>query len=191
MFSSPAANVVQRKLLISKLRKIPLSSEERDLTRAMLHRDQALVPTAAEVKKLDALNPVLITTNWPTRRRVALVYELATGLFTEQREDVLFLGPPGLPCGARDRGPADHRRPVHAEAGHAAAENFLELVMRRQERALTLLTRIRKCSADWKGDNQRPRGSVVVQFRTRSMRVTEGRGTTSPNKNRWPSGDMS
>ena len=26
----------------------------------MLHRDQALVPTAAEVKKLDALNAVLI-----------------------------------------------------------------------------------------------------------------------------------
>ena len=42
------------------------------------------------------------------------------------------------------------------------------------------------------GNDQRPRGgSVAVQFRTRSMRVTEGRGTTSPNRNRWPSGDMS
>jgi hypothetical protein len=42
------------------LRKIPLSSEERDLTRAMLHREKALVPTAAEVKKLETLNVVLI-----------------------------------------------------------------------------------------------------------------------------------
>jgi hypothetical protein len=38
--------------------------------------------------------------------------------------------------------------------------------------------------ADWKGDDQRPRGSVAVQFRTRSKRVTEARGTTSPNRNR-------
>ena len=42
------------------LRKTPLSSEERDLTRAMLHREKALVPTAAEVSKLDALKPILI-----------------------------------------------------------------------------------------------------------------------------------
>jgi len=42
------------------LRKIPLSSEERDLTRAMLDRKKPLVPTAAELKKLDALNAVLI-----------------------------------------------------------------------------------------------------------------------------------
>jgi hypothetical protein len=42
------------------LRKIPLSSEERDLTRAMLHREKPLVPTAAELRKLDALNAVLI-----------------------------------------------------------------------------------------------------------------------------------
>ena len=40
-------------------------------------------------------------------------------------------------------------------------------------------------------DQRRPRGSVTVQFRTRSMRVTEGCGTTSPNRNRCPSGDMS
>jgi hypothetical protein len=42
------------------LRKTPLSSEERDLTRAMLHLEKPLVPTAAEVKKLDALKPILI-----------------------------------------------------------------------------------------------------------------------------------
>ena len=42
------------------LRKIPLSSEERDLTRAMLHREKTLAPTAAEVKKLETLNAVLI-----------------------------------------------------------------------------------------------------------------------------------
>jgi len=41
-------------------RKNRLSSEERDLTRAMLHRESALVPTAAEVTKLDALKPLLI-----------------------------------------------------------------------------------------------------------------------------------
>jgi hypothetical protein len=41
-------------------RTSPLSSEERHLTRAMLHREKALVPTAAEVKKLDALKPILI-----------------------------------------------------------------------------------------------------------------------------------
>jgi hypothetical protein len=42
------------------LRKAPLSSEERDLTRAMLHREKALVPTAAEAKKLETLNAVLV-----------------------------------------------------------------------------------------------------------------------------------
>ena len=42
------------------LRKTPLSSAERDLTRAMLHREKALVPTAAEAKKLETLNAVLV-----------------------------------------------------------------------------------------------------------------------------------
>jgi len=45
---------------LRRLRTIPLSSEERDLTRAMLHLEKALVPTAAEVKKLETLNAVLI-----------------------------------------------------------------------------------------------------------------------------------
>jgi hypothetical protein len=45
---------------LRSLRKIPLSSEERDLTRAMLHPEKALVPTAAEVKRLETLNAVFI-----------------------------------------------------------------------------------------------------------------------------------
>src|SRR5262249_46588912 len=41
-------------------RKTPLSSEDRGLKRAMLHREKPLVPTATEVKKLDALKPILV-----------------------------------------------------------------------------------------------------------------------------------
>jgi DNA replication protein DnaC len=56
----------------------------------------------------------------------ALIHELATGRFIAQREDALFLGP--LP--------------------HTAAEDLLEIVMRRYERASTLLTSNRPVD-DW------------------------------------------
>jgi DNA replication protein DnaC len=56
----------------------------------------------------------------------ALIHELAMWRFIAQREDALFLGP--LP--------------------HTAAEDLLEIVMRRYERASTLLTSNRPV-ADW------------------------------------------
>jgi hypothetical protein len=40
-------------------RKVSVSNEDREVTRAMLLRDRALRPTGAEIKKLDALKPIL------------------------------------------------------------------------------------------------------------------------------------
>jgi DNA replication protein DnaC len=109
----------------------------------------------------------------------ALVYELATARFIAQREDVLFLGPPGT--GKSHLAQAIGRaailqgyRVVYREAhtlleeltelatvpllivddlgmrklAHTAAEDLLELIMRRYERASTLLTSNRPVD-DW------------------------------------------
>jgi len=122
----------------------------------------------------------------------ALVYELATGRFIAQREDVLFLGPPGtgkshlaqaVGRAAIQQGYRVIYREAHtlledlAEAtlagtrkayvaelatvplliiddlgmrklAHTAAEDLLELIMRRYERASTLLTSNRPVD-DW------------------------------------------
>ena len=122
----------------------------------------------------------------------ALIYELATARFIEQREDALFLGPPGtgkshlaqaigraaIQQGYRvvyreahtlmeaiaDATLAGTRKDCFAELAtvplliiddlgmrklpHTAAEDLLELVMRRYERAATLLTSNRPVD-DW------------------------------------------
>jgi len=122
----------------------------------------------------------------------ALVYELATGRFITQREDVLFLGPPGtgkshlaqaIGRAAIQQGYRVIYREAHtlleelAEAtlagtrkdylmelaivpllivddlgmrklAHTAAEDLLELIMRRYERASTMLTSNRPVD-DW------------------------------------------
>ena len=122
----------------------------------------------------------------------ALIYELATGRFITQREDVLFLGPPGtgkshlaqaLGRAAIQQGYRVIYREAHtlleelAEAtlagtrkeylielatvpllivddlgmrklAHTAAEDLLELIMRRYERASTMLTSNRPVD-DW------------------------------------------
>jgi DNA replication protein DnaC len=71
----------------------------------------------------------------------ALVYELATAGFIAQREDVLFLGAPGTGLLIID----DLRM---RKLAHTAAEDLLELIMRRYERASTLLTSNRPVD-DW------------------------------------------
>ena len=122
----------------------------------------------------------------------ALVFELATGRFISQREDALFLGPPGtgkshlaqaIGHAVIQQGHRVHYREAHVlleeivEAGasgrrkdcleeissaglliiddlgmrrlpHTAAEDLLELVMRRYERASTLITSNRPVD-DW------------------------------------------
>lgn len=122
----------------------------------------------------------------------ALVFELASGRFVTQREDALFLGPPGtgkshlaqavghavIPQGHRVRYREAHvlleeladaalegRRKEHMDElatvpllivddlgmrrlPHTAAEDLLELVMRRYERASTLITSNRPVE-DW------------------------------------------
>jgi DNA replication protein DnaC len=122
----------------------------------------------------------------------ALIYELATGRFITQREDVLFLGPPGtgkshlaqaIGRAAIQQGYRVIYREAHtlleelAEAtlagtrkdylielatvplliiddlgmrklAHTAAEDLLELIMRRYERASTMLTSNRPVD-DW------------------------------------------
>jgi DNA replication protein DnaC len=70
----------------------------------------------------------------------ALVYELATARFIAQREDVLFLGPPGTGKSHLDLG--------MRKLAHTAAEDLLELIIRRYERASTLLTSNRPVD-DW------------------------------------------
>ena len=103
----------------------------------------------------------------------ALLHELATARFVGQREDALFLGPPG--SGKRHLAQAIGRaaiqqgyRVVYREAHalieaiadatlddlgmrklpHTAAEDLLELIMRRYERASTILTSNRPVD-DW------------------------------------------
>ncbi len=122
----------------------------------------------------------------------ALVFELATGRFIQQREDVLFLGPPGtgkshlaqaigraaIHQGYRviyreahtlleeiaDASLAGTRKDLLADLAtvpllivddlgmrklpHTAAEDLLELIMRRYERASTILTSNRPVD-DW------------------------------------------
>jgi DNA replication protein DnaC len=122
----------------------------------------------------------------------ALVYELATARFVAQREDALFLGPPGtgkshlaqaIGCAAIQQGYRVIYREAHTlleeiadatiggtrkeyltelatvplliiddlgmrKLPHTAAEDLLELVMRRYERASTLLTSNRPVD-DW------------------------------------------
>ena len=130
----------------------------------------------------------------------ALIYELATARFIAQREDVLFLGPPGT--GKSHLAQAIGRaailqgyRVVYREAhtlleelaeatlagtrkdylgelatvplliiddlgmrklAHTAAEDLLELIMRRYERASTLLTSNLLCGAPHKRFNAEP-----------------------------------
>src|SRR6266850_1986738 len=101
----------------------------------------------------------------------ALVHDLATGRFIAQREDALFLGPPGT--GKSHLAQAIGRaviqqgyRVIYREAHtlleeladatldgmrklpHTAAEDLLELIMRRYERTSTLLTSNRPVD-DW------------------------------------------
>ena len=122
----------------------------------------------------------------------ALIYELATGRFISQREDVLFLGPPGtgkshlaqaIGRAAIQQGYRVIYREAHTlleeladatlagtrkdyltelatvplliiddlgmrKLAHTAAEDLLELIMRRYERASTLLTSNRPVD-DW------------------------------------------
>jgi DNA replication protein DnaC len=122
----------------------------------------------------------------------ALIYELATARFVEQREDVLFLGPPGtgkshlaqaLGHAAIQQGHRVVYREAHTlleeltdatlagtrkayvaelvsvplliiddlgmrKLAHTAAEDLLELIMRRYERAATILTSNRPVD-DW------------------------------------------
>ena len=130
----------------------------------------------------------------------ALVYELATARFIAQREDALFLGPPGtgkshlaqaigrtaIQQGYRviyreahtlleeltDATLAGTRKDYLAEFAtvpllivddlgmrklpHTAAEDLLELIMRRYERASTLLTSNRLCGAPHNRFNAEP-----------------------------------
>jgi DNA replication protein DnaC len=109
----------------------------------------------------------------------ALIYELATARFIAQREDALFLGPPGtgkshlaqaLGHAAIQQGYRVIYREAHTrkdyltelsavplliiddlgmrKLAHTAAEDLLELIMRRYERASTLLTSNRPVD-DW------------------------------------------
>ena len=111
-----------------------------------------------------------------TKMNRALVYELATARFIAQREDALFLGPPGtgkshlaqaIGRAAIQQGYRVLYREAHTlleelaavplliiddlgmrKLPHTAAEDLLELIMRRYERGSTLLTSNRPVD-DW------------------------------------------
>src|SRR6266852_5318968 len=72
-----------------------------------------------------------------------LVFELATGRFVAQHEDGLFLGPPGTTVPLLVLDDLGMKR-----LPHTAAEDLLEIVMRRYERASTLITSNRPVE-DW------------------------------------------
>ena len=140
----------------------------------------------------EELPPVIDRSIRGQQRRRALVFELATARFIQQREDVLFLGPPGtgkshlaqalgraaIQQGYRviyreahtlleeiaDASLAGTRKELLADLAtvpllivddlgmrklpHTAAEDLLELIMRRYERASTILTSNRPVD-DW------------------------------------------
>jgi hypothetical protein len=75
-----------------------------------------------------------------TLQHRSLVFDLATGAFIGKREDALFLG--------RHGSTAHHRRLWNAKLPHTAAEDLLEIIMRRYERFSTLLTSNRPVE-DW------------------------------------------
>src|SRR6266852_2646062 len=72
-----------------------------------------------------------------------LVFELATGRFVAQHEDGLFLGPPVTTVPLLVLDDLGMKR-----LPHTAAEDLLEIVMRRYERASTLITSNRPVE-DW------------------------------------------
>jgi DNA replication protein DnaC len=90
----------------------------------------------------------------------ALVFELAAGRFIAQREDALLLGPPGTGKSHLDGTRKDYLADLASvpllivddlgmrKLPHTAAEDLLELVMRRYERASTILTSNRPVD-DW------------------------------------------
>ncbi|MQA29580.1 MAG: AAA family ATPase [Luteitalea sp.] len=156
----------------------------------------------------------------------ALIFDLATGRFIQQREDALFLGPPGtgkshlaqaIGRAAIQQGYRVTYREAHtlleqvAEAAidgtrktlladlatvplliiddlgmrklpHTAAEDLLELIMRRYERAATLLTSNRhaECAVHrgsvWAGLRPPPLGSLAGEPRREECEEAGGGG---------------
>jgi len=189
------ANVLEMRLRQAQTEKMaPLDLVSSLVSDELLRRQDRLFERRTKVARFRDPERALETFDFDFNKKMnrALIYELATARFVGQREDALFLGPPGtgkshlaqaigraaIQQGFRviyreahilieeiaDASIAGTRKEYLADLAtvpllivddlgmrklpHTAAEDLLELIMRRYERAATILTSNRPVD-DW------------------------------------------
>ncbi len=170
--SGMAAGLETRLLQAQTEKQAPIDFLSTLVSDELLRRQDRLLDRRLKQAAFRDVGKTLDTFDFDFNKKMnrRLVFELATGRFVTQHEDGLFLGPPGTGKShlAQAIGVAiiqhGHRvlyREAHAlvdeladaqlagtRKPHTAAEDLLEIVMRRYERAATLITSNRPVE-DW------------------------------------------